>query len=232
MKNVKKMLAAALAAAVLCGGSLAASADEYLFGFSGLSNATLDVTTDIGGTTNYVAVDQGWWSTVTGHSQSNQNYIVGELPNFQSGEFRNYFCFGLAIPAGETVTAVTLNVVREFGLSDSGQTTHHLSFFDVFFDVGQLDVDSGPNAAIFNDLGSGVLYGEYDVTVNGNPAEVLQFALNGDAIGAINDGPLTNFCIGGTLEPGGGSQVVPEPGTYALLCGLLVPGVAYLRRRR
>ena len=37
-----------------------------------------------------------------------------------------------------------------------------------------------------------------------------------------------NFRLSGTVV----SAVVPEPGTYALLCGLVVPGVMLMRRRR
>ena len=93
-----------------------------------------------------------------------------------------------------------------------------------------LDAVGGPNAAIYDDLGSGVSYGSYSLPVTGLDLSTSQLALNANAVGDLNAaiaGLYPQLSIGGTLP----SLAVPEPPSLLMLSiGLLA--AAGLRRQQ
>jgi hypothetical protein len=206
---------------------------EYLFGFSGLNLAQLRLDLSGGGTI-FVSTngDQGWWNENTGHDTTNTNYIVGDLSTNGTDEFNNFFTFNLGSLAGQTVVSATLQAIREFGLSDLGNTSHTYTLFDVTTSAAALNSTSNANASIFNDLETGVSYGAFNVTVAGSPAEQLSFGLNGSGVSDINAaiGGSQIFSIGGTLTPGV-AGVVPEAATVLIWATLTGIGLAAGWRR-
>jgi hypothetical protein len=122
------------------------------------------------------------------------------------------------------------------------------SLYDVSTSAAALDGDSGPNAAIFNDLGTGTLYGSFAVTT-GQANSVVSFTLNAAGIAAINAAQGSLFSIGGAAPTATDGQFifgfsntpnannslvletsdVPEPLTMA---GLFVFGGMVATKRR
>jgi len=206
---------------------------EFLFGFSGTSNAQLVLTFSSGGpVTLSTNGEQGWWSSNFANTDGNTNYFVGDLSNNGSQLLNNFFTFNV-VGQSPTVTSATLRVVRETGESDLGAVAHTYSTFDVSTDATTLNLTNGTNAAIFNDLGSGNSYGSFVITVAGSTSEVLLLNLNGNAVADINAAIAggSRFSLGGTLTPS--AAAVPEPSTFALIAiGGLGMAWSALRRRR
>ncbi|MEH2245270.1 PEP-CTERM sorting domain-containing protein [Nostoc sp.] len=195
------------------------------------------------------ASDQGWWAAEDGwngpNSNDNTNYVTG---NIRGIDLRNFFKFDLGNVVG--VTSATLQIQRFVG---SGNPTETLGFFDVSTPADVLSQkNNSPNNTIYNDLGSGKNYGTFNVTTSGDPKEILNFALNSNAIADINARSGNFFSIGGALlgdlseeylfsESGDqgfaklvvdtDSTRVPEP---SLLGGIVVAGIGswWLKRKR
>ncbi|WP_181280642.1 PEP-CTERM sorting domain-containing protein [Aphanothece hegewaldii] len=213
---------------------------EYIFGFSGAStnsltlelsdNTTITLFTDQSEFTSGIR-NQGWWSATESNDDINDNYIVGDISNDQTSLLNNFFSFDISSLSG-TVTSATLNLQRYFGQSDLGQQTQTYSLYDVSTDAAILNNNMGTSGAIFNDLGSGKNYGNYNVTVAGDDDEIIAFSLNSNAISDLNNAILANsnfFSIGGTLFPSNVPSV-PEP---ASIFGILtVAGLGLIIKRK
>ena len=189
--------------------------------------------------------NQGWWSNTLSNYDENDNYATGINP---FGDLsRNFFTFdfsSLTLP----VTSARLELTRFY--YDSTAESEIFGLFDVLTDAITLNNNVGTSASIYDDLGSGASYGEFEIFSEGLETDVLTFELNAAAIADINAGKGGWFSIGGALmSPGspvgdgtesifgssqdGGVQqliveVIPEPATVVLV-GL---GVLLLRRRR
>ncbi len=203
---------------------------EYLFGSSS-ANATLALEFENGDSLSISSNgNQGWWSGTLANQESNSNYIVGDLSSNGTMLLNNFFTFGLSSESGGIVRA-TLRMQRFTGKSSQGKPAHSYHLFHVETAAAELNANSGVSAAIFQDLGSGVTYGAFDISVDGDQTEILSLALNDDAIADMNaavGGGSRSFSIGGTLFPVG--EPVPEPSTLTLL-GLLGLGLAFARCR-
>lgn len=213
---------------------------EFLFGGSGGANSltlllsdntTVTLSTDQSEFTNG-SPNQGWWSTnaFPPNLDTNDNYIVGVTSFIGTTYFNNFFTFDISSLSG-TVVSATLNLQRYFGQSNLGNVTQSYSLYDVSTDAAVLNFNEGTNSAIFNDLGSGTNYGNYNVTVAGSDTEILNFLLNSSAISDLNNAILANsdfFSVGGTLNLD--SETVPEP---ASILGILtVAGLGLSRKRK
>lgn len=214
-------------------------ADELLFGFSeGTSNSitlsilneadvilsTADSEFDAG------ILNQGWWSWNSirrTNYDDNDNYAAGRITN-------NFFTFDI-LSLNSPVTGAVFNLTRATGISDLGHTSFIYTMFDVTTDAATLNNNDGVSQAIFDDLGSGIQYGEFDITVAGDTTEILSLQMNQAFISDINTAMLGNeqyFSIGGRSSLPSVSPV-PEPATIALLgIGLVGLAGAEVRRRR
>ena len=185
--------------------------------------------------------NQGYWSDTLSNYDENDNYSLGI--NFSEDLSRNFFTFDLSSLA-LTVTSATLELTRFNYLSSAESETFGL--FDVSIDAVTLNNNVGTSASIYDDLGSGVSYGEFDILSDGLSTDILSFNLNDAALTDINAAKGGWFSIGGALlsfgspvgsgtealfgsSQDGGVQrlvleVVPEPTTFVLLGlgGLLV----------
>ena len=186
--------------------------------------------------------NQGWWSDTANNELVTDNYAVGMKT---SGDHNNYFSFDLS-SLNLTVLSARLELKKYEYHSSADSETYGL--FDVSTDAAILNNMIGPNAQIYNDLGTGLSYGEYVVSAEGSPDDILSFELNSSAVSDINASAGGWFSIGGSLLSIDGStigsgtevifgtshiygepqrlvlDVIPEPAslTFFSLIGLLV----------
>jgi hypothetical protein len=126
--------------------------------------------------------NQGWWSDTLANHDLNDNYATGV-----SGldRFRSFFTFDLS-----SLTGVVLSVRMELSqyLYSSTEQAETIQFFDVSTDAATLNNNTGTNAAIFDDLGSGTVYGNIFVPAyeSSDPFNVLSFDLSSATVADIN----------------------------------------------
>ena len=230
----KRLIPMALAIVVVLGaGARTASAEPYLFVFSGgVADAVVLV---INGTTTFSISDSqidlgvnnaGWWSNENNDpfaDDANDNYLVGSIDGFQA--YHDFFTFDLS-NLREDVTSAELRIARAGANDTSGSYlpfgSVEFTLWDVTTDYLTLNDNGSASQAIFDDLASGTSFGSILVADDGSP-DPLSIVLNGAGLAAINDARGGFFSIGGALP-------VPEPASMALL--LLGGGAAAFRARR
>ena len=140
--------------------------------------------------------NQGWWSDNIVNGTANDDYITGAYTQTVQSETRSFFTFDLS-SLSQTALSATLEVVRYSYLSPDPSET--LGLFDVTTDAATLNNNTGPDAAIFADLGSGTTYGTFVIPAYSfSNTETLTFPLNAGAIANIN-ASTGFFSIGGAL---------------------------------
>lgn len=229
MMNLKTRLGYA---ASIIGISLSGSAmaDLYVYGFSDTninSSNGLNITTSSGDF--FVPIsDSGWWNGDFYHDEINKNYIAGHFTGGE-GEYNNYFTFDLSGISG-TITSASFNL---FTYTVAGSSVDY-QLFDVISPLSEVHA-SGTNAAVYDDLMTGVSYGSFIY----NPSDSNEFRsvlLNADGISALNSAIGGEFGIGGTVTGGiegpPSPPPIPEPETYAMwLAGLGLLGFFGYRRK-
>ena len=202
-----------------------------IFAFS-----TFRAATDIqlvlnGGSTVLNVLDSGWYSADGDHFSTNKNYIAGlcgaapdPCDNPVDQIYHDYFVFDVG-----KEPSVTSAVLRLFNpptgyLSQNPSELYKL--FDVGTSISDLMADQAGATGIFDDLGSGVLFGSQVVTAGDN-GNFVEITLDAAAIDALNHS-RGSWAVGGALDLG---EPVPEPTTLVLLASGLLAG-GRLRRRR
>jgi hypothetical protein len=200
---------------------------------------------------------QSWLNITPGHPPRSVdgNVLVGLVPSSEFIEFRNFFTF--VIPASaQPFKSATLMLGRGRGDTDAPDGFETWGVFDVDASLSTLYQTSDPGAiaTAFEDLGTGVSYGEFQVDPEPNDIpdrrkEILSFELNSAAISDLNQARGSRMTLGGRLltitsqidaafggpisEVGNAKLVlvtVPEPAT----CGMLAlgfVGLTAIRRR-
>jgi hypothetical protein len=229
----------ALAIAVVLGaGARTASAEPFILGFTNFhENVQLVLNGSLIYNTSDSQIDagvnnSGWWSPTWANEDDNDNYLVGSIDGL--GSVHNFFTFDLS-SLEAVVTSAELRITR--GTDCPGNDTSNgpcvvsdpfgsveYTLWDVTTPYLTVNANDGVSAGIYDDLGSGILYGTQSVSDDGSP-DPLVVTLNAAAITAINRNAGEFFSIGGAL-PG----EVPEPASMALL--LLGGGAAAFRARR
>jgi len=242
----KRFVPVALAIAVVLGaGVRTASAEPFIFGFTGSEADAVTLVLN-GGLTFSISESQidanvnnaGWWSGQANDplaDDANDNYLVGSIDGLQS--YHNFFTFDLSnldVP----VTSAELRIARSsFCANDTsnGDCVAPVSFgsveytlWDVTTPYLTLNDNGSANQGIYDDLGSGISYGSILVSDDGTP-NPLMITLNAAALADLTSlvrGGGGFFSIGGALP----EQDLPEPASMALL--LLGGGAAAFRARR
>lgn len=177
--------------------------------------------------------NQGNWRVNSDAIDNNDNYITGNLTS--NIVTRSFFTFDLSsLGALDVITSADLRL-RRFSSSNNNEDTETVEFFDVSTDAATLNNNSGQNAAIYADLGTGTSYGSFSVAGSGPSTEVLTFSLEPMAISDMNAAKGGFFSIGGTLQSSDGDDwlfgnsgivaqnlevnftTIPEPGCVAAM---------------
>lgn len=228
-------LASKLAGLAIC-ATLAAPAlvhaQPFVMAYSGSDVNYLTLTTTAGTVTLNTAdneiigdkLNQGWWSGTYGNSSFNTNHFTG---TFDGGLdwLNSYYIFDLTAlrASGGTVLGATLSLNDP---NDGGSPPFQLSFYDITTDLGVVDNNNGSSQSIFDDLGSGILYGT--TLTNGVPT--ITANLDSSFIDAINGAQGQYIGVGATLNPSE-PQSVPDGASTVTLLGAGLVAVAALRRR-
>ena len=204
-----------------------------------LSSVTLD------------AFNRGWVDEDGRGNRGSFNYLTGT--DFgDSDEHRNWFVFDLSVVTERTtIGAATLRLLNPLvsGGFHSDDPTETYELHAITSDLDDLIGRSGGQTA-FEDLGSGVLYGQHIASSADNGAWI-EIPLNAGAIADLRHGAV-RWAVGGriaTLDPTHDPErlfafthddvlsdtqlvleFIPEPGSGALLS--LAAGCALLGRRR
>ena len=221
MKVIKGISCAlAMIGASLSGSALA---DSYIFGNSEFNTSNGINITATSGDFFVPISDSGSWNSKNFTHAGGTNYIVGDcMVDCGSSDhinFNNYFIFDLSSISG-TILSASLNL---YSYTVSNDSLEYL-LFDVTSPLSDVHA-IGPNAAVYNDLMSGISYGSF--VYNTSDSNLFRsITLNSAGINALNSAVGGDFGIGGTtISP------VPEPEAYAmLLTGLGLLG--FMARRR
>lgn len=223
------------------GNTFAAPASSYLFGGSmsdGISGQMLRLYLDDGTiyeantASSPIGKEQGaenfgWWSDKLGHFSGIYNYFAGYNAIFDS-EFRNFFAFDLSEIHG---TVRDAEIVLKPYSASFPYVAVRFDLFDVSTSINDLLLDSQPNQAIFEDLGTGSQYGSRIFPVNPNLLSQVAIDLSSLAILDINARKGQYFVVGGTVTPDQSS--VPEPSTMALLLlAFAAMALPYLKKKQ
>ena len=200
-------------------------------------------------------LNQGWWSDVDTNSPTNDSIQTGSI-NLGGGiivNYRSFFTFDLTDPAlaGVTIESAQLLVTRGSGTNPNNQNTLSVDLRDVSTTAAELTDTSNTTlrAQIYDDLGTGTTYGQFDVSGAGNASDVIEFDLNAAGINAIQNGIGNGyFSIGASIANSDGDDTlfvespaassvslrlgfsaVPEPSSFA---GLSLASLLFIRRRR
>ena len=143
------------------------------------------------------AVDRGWYAEDGTHHPTNLNYIVGNCASCAGGDtFRNFFVFDVDALGG-LVTGATLALENPYNhVSPDASETYQL--FEVSTETPFL-LDASAGASAFADLGSGDVYGSYELT-GADGGSLVQVPLSGTGLVALNEGTAGGeFVVGGAI---------------------------------
>lgn len=162
-------------------------------------------------------LDSGHYQSTGAHDPANQNYIVGYSGGPYPKELRNYFVFDLATVT-EVITGATLRLYNPIWPAQSGpgyqspDPTETIVFHSVETAISTLRTHAGDisiGQSIYNDLGTGVLFGNKVVSASDN-GTIITIDLNGAAVAELNDRRGDVWAIGGALATLAASESVAE----------------------
>jgi hypothetical protein len=209
MKKLLLVFAAAAVGAVLALPGAAATPSGPAWSAGGSAPGTANVgiqATSIGTDVNPINGfwNQGWWSNNAFNFNWNTNYIAGHTSIPISINARNYFTFDItALNAHPCVTPLSATLSLERG-EGAGPFFLNYRLYSVETDPFVLaEKDNNPDPFIFNDLGSGTIYGSYFLTP-GAGTDIINLTLNQAGLNALIAAKQNGeqwFSIGGSLVP-------------------------------
>ena len=207
------------------------------------------------GTIALNATVQGWFRSNGSHIDTNTNYIVGQyvVSGAPLGLINDFFAFD--IPPIASIMSASLVVYNPSSGYASGNPSETVVLHDVSTPISTLAAyspsESPTGRAVYNDLGSGVVFASQTVSAADNNSNVA-FSLNDAAIASLIASLGQPWAIGGTISPitlpaaqnetvftystGGPVQLilqtVPEPSTLVLAAFGFFALACWLRNRR
>lgn len=145
------------------------------------------------------AIDSGHYSNTGLHVASNPNYIVGEFTVDNEIE-RNFFVFDLS-GVTQQIVGATLTIYNPSGGYSSNDPSETWTLYDVTTPIVDLTASGGGATGginVYNDLGSGTMFGSATVTSASNNT-LVNVNLNNNAVAALNAARGGSFAIGGAL---------------------------------
>ena len=141
------------------------------------------------------AFSSGWYRQTGDHSSGNPNYFTGYAPGY--GELRGFWAFDLAGLSSDTnVLDARFEVYNpEISTYDYWES---IALYDVSTPVSEVVADASGRIDIFDDLGSGTLFGARDVYYYEYPT-LISIDLTDDAIVAILASAGEDYAIGAAL---------------------------------
>jgi hypothetical protein len=218
-----------LAAIGLAATAVPASAVErFLFGYSPFGSQLL--VTDSG---SIQASEMGYFSGTGRHFSNNNNYVVGGDAD-EGFIFLNRNFFQFAVSGSFTSAQLQIGnrpaVPGPAGIKLNGLPSLTWTLYDVSQPLYTAPEYIG-RTDIYDDLGSGAVFGE--VTVTGD-TDLITVTLNANGLAALNLAAAQSrpFTVGGSIIPGNYvPPFVPEPSTWAMLiAGFGLVGAAMRRR--
>jgi hypothetical protein len=161
--------------------------------------------------------NQGWWADGPANYTQNDAYTMGFSSHVTT---RDFFTFDLSSACQATAVSLQLSRLGGFA-SERFADSIPLDLFDVNTPAATLNNNSGANLEIWNDLGSGVSFGHFDITP-GQPSDVITLPLNSAGVAAFNAARGGFFSIGGTGPTPG------FPDSYTLFDGDAHEGIQQL----
>ncbi len=180
-------------------------------------------------------LNSGWFDSSGSHSQTNDNYICGELNDIF---YRNFFAFdlsqsnlaanGIVLP----ITSAVLQVMQAESAPPTGIQEWKLSKVTTAYSVINQNYSSGSASgiAIFEDFGMGTFYGSIDVDKTLPFTNIISVTLSSAAVTDINAAVGSTFVIGGEAD-----DLAPPPvpvSNWAILFGVLLIGTFIVVRYR
>ncbi len=167
----------------------------------------------------FPVADAGWYTAGNYHDPENVNYIVG-YHGAGATELRNFFVFDL--PALNGVVAGAQLRIFTFTIS-TPQAAETYELHDITTPLATLLAGAGAGVTnVFNDLGSGLLYGARAIT-NSQGDSYTTMTLNSNAVAAINAADGQPFALGGRV-----STLAAVPGADEKLFGFSFGAAPYV----
>lgn len=203
-------------------GIIEKQSDNFIMGYSEFEATNALV---LNGVSVY-NINSGWYSEMGNHYSGNTNYFCG----IQAGGYiyRNFFAFDLSQLSGLGITLPITTAslrVMQYGGSPSTEVLWYLSGVSSSHQsIDQTYLEESPaGIEIFNDLGSGPLYGSYLVDRSLPNTNFITVPLNSIAISKINQAVGSVFVIGGLLD-----EVPPEQEPAAIPLSYWALGLTFL----
>lgn len=169
----------------------------YLFAASGHSPDDVQLRLTYGTNIVISSANRGWYDKAGAHTAGNLNYIVGDDA---ADIFRNYFVFDVPAISGQLVGAQLL--LNGYGINSSNLAEMY-QLYDVTSSIPVLESTQTTATNIYNDLGSGLVYGGRDVYTS-ESGQIATIPLNGNFLTAVQTNGSGPFALGGavtTLAP-------------------------------
>lgn len=203
-------------------GIIEMQSDNYIMGYSGFESTNALV---LNGVPVY-NINSGWYNETGTHSFGNKNYACGTLAGGYI--YRNFFAFDLSQLSGLGITLPITTAslrVRQFEGVPSTEVPWYLSGVSSSHQSIDQNYPGGSPAGIeiFNDLGSGPLYGSYLVDRSLPENTFITVPLNSVAISDINQAAGSVFVIGGLID-----EIPQEQEPEAIPLSYWALGLAFL----
>jgi subtilisin family serine protease/Ca2+-binding RTX toxin-like protein len=156
------------------------------------STATITIADNDTPVSNIInAVDTGWYDNSGSHDPTNTNYIVGDNGIL----YRDWMSFNLPTFT-QPVVAAQLKIKTYEYLSADASETYELR--DVTTPVSTLVAGGSGLTSIYNDLGTGAIYGSR-VFTSADSNQTITINLTPEAVSALNTKSGQAFALGGWL---------------------------------